>query len=401
MIQSLLIPSYIVVALGGALYLALAFRRLQRPVWAGALLGGATAAAGSLIFMGPLRFCTYEYERSALDIGFGMALFALGSIITLTITLWLARLILGRGGGAAMMASQDTRGTFRGTWLGPTLLLAPTIVILVLFLYYPLLDTFRLSTLLVRLGAPRTIFRCVDNFTELFSGAYGVVLFNTFLIAIAIVVVGLVLGLAIAYLAYQPVRGANVYRTLLIWPYAISPAIAGIIFFVMFDPVAGVINHFLRTIGLQGLEWIRDPWLARFAVILTSVWKTLGYNVLFYIAGLQTVPPNLMEAAAIDGANGWQRFRNIVVPALSPITFFLIVTNITYAFFNIFGTIDFLTRGGPAGATSVAIYEIYDIGIRTKDLGPAAAQSLVLFVLVIGVTVLQFRTSGNRVTYGS
>jgi sn-glycerol 3-phosphate transport system permease protein len=281
------------------------------------------------------------------------------------------------------------------------LLLAPTLAILTVFLYYPLLETFRLSTLLARLGAPRTRFQCVSNFTSLISPEYGEVLFNTFFIATTIVVVGLILGLAIALLAFQPVRGANIYRTLLIWPYAISPAIAGIIFFVMFDPVAGIINHFIEQLGGTGLEWIRDPWLARFAVIITSIWKTLGYNILFYIAGLQTIPSNLLEAAAIDGANLWQRFLNIIVPGLSPITFFLIVTNITYAFFNIFGTIDYLTRGGPAGATSVSIYEIYLLGIRSKDLGRAAAQSLVLFLLVVIVTILQFRTSGRRVSYGA
>ncbi len=214
-------------------------------------------------------------------------------------------------------------------------------------------------------------------------------------------ILGLVFGLAIAYLAFQPVKGAFFYRTLLIWPYAISPAIAGIIFFVMFDPVSGVINHIIELMGGEGLDWLRDRWLARAAIIITSVWKTLGYNILFYIAGLQTVPRDLLEAAEIDGANAWQRFRNIVIPALSPITFFLIVTNLTYAFFNIFGTIDFLTKGGPVGATSVSIYEIVELGIRQKDLGRAAAQSIVLFIMVIGVTVFQFRTSGRRVTYGA
>ena len=169
----------------------------------------------------------------------------------------------------------------------------------------------------------------------------------------------------------------------------------------MFDPVSGVINHGIELLGGQGADWIRDPWLARFAVIVTSVWKTLGYNILFYIAGLQTVPRDLIEAASIDGANAWQRFRNITIPMLSPITFFLIVTNITYSFFSIFGTIEYLTRGGPVGATSVSIYEIFDIGIRSKDLGAAAAQSIILFILVIGVTVFQFKTKGSRVTYGA
>ncbi len=395
-----LILSFVVTALVGTGLLAYAFSRLKRPPALGAVIGAIAGATGPLLFMAPLKFCTFEEGRKTLDFIFGLALFAVGAWLAIWLTRWLSQIIIDRH-TPGEQSKENTIGTFKTSLLTPTLLLAPTIVILALFLYYPLIDTFRLSTLLVRLGAPRTRFRCVSNFTELFSQDYAGVLFNTFFIAIAIVFVGLVLGLAIAYLAYQPVRGANVYRTLLIWPYAISPAIAGIIFFVMFDPVAGIINHSIELFGGQGLEWIRDPWLARFAVIVTSIWKTLGYNVLFYIAGLQTVPRNLIEAAAIDGANAWQRFRNIVIPALSPITFFLIVTNITYAFFNIFGTIDYLTRGGPAGATSVSIYEIYVLGIRSKDLGRAAAESIVLFLLVIGVTFLQFRTSSRRVTYGA
>ncbi|MFC1960487.1 carbohydrate ABC transporter permease [Chloroflexota bacterium] len=422
---------------------------------AGALIGAAVGFLGPLIFMVPLQSCTFEAERDPIDQGFGLFLFFLGTALLLVGVKYATQFYLNRD-RRSLLTDQTTMGTFKARWWAPLLLLAPTIFILIVFLYYPLIDTFRLSTLLVRLGAPRTIFRCVDNFTELLQpggfdvvslalflgvviailayqplknsggfalrttliyGAaviiglillsriieedYAKVLFNTFFISAAIVIFGLGLGLAVAYLAFQPVRGAFIYRTLLVWPYAMSPAIAGIIFFVMFDPVAGVINHIIELLGGQGVDWIRDPWLARFAVIVTSVWKTLGYNVLFYIAGLQTIPSDHVEAASIDGANAWQRFRHIVVPALSPITFFLIVTNLTYAFFNIFGTIDFLTRGGPVGATSVAIYEIYQIGIRSKDLGGAAAQSLVLFIMVIGVTVFQFRTSGSRVTYGA
>jgi len=263
------------------------------------------------------------------------------------------------------------------------------------------IDNFRLATLLARLGTPRTVFVCVDNFTRLFQEDYYQVVFNTFVISGGIVVIGLVISLAIAYLAFQEVRGASIYRTLLIWPYAVSPAVAGIIFLVMFDPVAGVINHLIELLGGTGLEWIKDPWLGRFTIIAASIWKMLGYNVLFYLAGLQNVPKDLLEAAAIDGANAWQRFRRVTLPSLSPITFFLIVTNVTYAFFDIFGTIDFLTKGGPAGATEVMIYRIYQLGILRYDLGKAAAQSIVLFLLVIGLTVLQFRTTGQRVTYGA
>ena len=399
--QALLLSSFAITTLFGAIYMALGFRRMSKSLVLGSVLGAVLGGIGPLLLMIPLNFCTYEEGRERIDVILGLVLFAVGAWIAIGIALWILNLIFDRETRARIAAETSSAGAFRSTFLTPLLLLAPTLVILTVFLYYPLLDTFRLSTLLARLGAPRTRFQCVSNFTSLFSQDYAGVLFNTFLIATTIVVVGLILGLAIALLAFQPVRGANIYRTLLIWPYAISPAIAGIIFFVMFDPVAGIINHFIKLMGGQGLEWIRDPWLARFAVIITSIWKTLGYNVLFYIAGLQTVPKNLLEAAAIDGANVWQRFRNIIIPALSPITFFLIVTNITYAFFNIFGTIDYLTRGGPAGATSVSIYEIYLLGIRSKDLGRAAAQSLVLFLLVILVTILQFRTSGRQVTYGN
>ena len=401
-IHATMIPFFIITAGVGAAYLAHRFQRQQRSVVVGGIAGAVAGLVGPWFFMLPLSSCTFEPERESIDYAFGVGLFALGALLAIWGAYWLLQLLSNRDRAADLLLSgQSTAGTFKSTLVVPVILLTPTIAILLIFLYFPVVDTFRLSTLLVRLGAPRTRFQCVANFTSLLDPDYYEVLFNTFFIAAAIVIVGLIFGLAIAYLAYQPVRGASIYRTLLIWPYAISPAIAGIIFFVMFDPVAGVINHVIRLLGGEGLEWIRDPWLARFAVIVTSVWKTLGYNILFYIAGLQTVPKDLQEAAAIDGANAWQRFRNVVLPALSPITFFLIVTNITYAFFNIFGTIDFLTKGGPAGATSVSIYEIVQLGIRQKDLGRAAAQSIVLFILVIGVTWFQFRTSGRRVTYGA
>lgn len=451
-----MVPVFIVTVAAGALYIASIFHRFKRPILFGVGLGAVAGLIGPMIFMAPLDSCTFEAEREPIDFWFGIVLFVLGAMLLLGIVQWFVRFVLSGRDMASLVEDQTTMGVYKASPIIPALLLLPTIIILTFFLYYPLIDTFRLSTLLVKLGAPRTAFRCVSNFTEFFEPSgfdnttlalalglliallayqplkgsgryelraiviygsaiviafmllnrilepeYGEVLFNTFFIATAIVVLGLIIGLAIAYLAYQPVKGAFVYRTLLIWPYAISPAIAGIIFFVMFDPVSGVINHLIELMGGEGLDWIRDAWLARAAIIITSVWKTLGYNILFYIAGLQTVPRDLLEAAEIDGANAWQRFRNVTLPALSPITFFLIVTNLTYAFFNIFGTIDFLTKGGPAGATSVSIYEIVELGIRHKDLGRAAAQSIVLFLMVIGVTIFQFRTTGRRVTYGA
>ncbi|TVQ25864.1 MAG: sugar ABC transporter permease [Leptolyngbya sp. DLM2.Bin15] len=237
----------------------------------------------------------------------------------------------------------------------------------------------------------------------LWSDYYRLIFFNTVWVAAFTVGIGLAISLGLAILAYQPIQGASIYRTLLIWSYAISPAVAGVIFAIMFNPVVGVVNHILVTVFHgSALPWFTDPFLARFVLILASIWKQLGYNILFYIAGLQTVPQDLLEAATLDGANRWQRFLTVVLPALSPITFFLIITNLTYTFFDVYGTIDYLTKGGPSGATSVAIYEIIRVGIRSdRDLGRAAAQSIILFLMVIGVTLVQFRTSGRRVNYGA
>ncbi|WP_040493382.1 carbohydrate ABC transporter permease, partial [Ilumatobacter nonamiensis] len=236
----------------------------------------------------------------------------------------------------------------------------------------------------------------------LWTAEYRQVFVVTMIISVGTVVGGLALALAIAYLAYQPIRGANVYRTLLVWPYAISPPIAGLLFFVMFDANSGIIEHWLDALlGVALPDYRTNPRLAQFVVILASIWKTLGYNLLFYIAGLQTVPKDQVEAAMLDGANSRQRFRYVVVPALSPITFFLIVTNLTYAFFETYGTIDYLTAGGPAGQTSVAMYEVIQVAIPGRDLGRGAAQSLVLFGGVVALTIWQFRSTGRRVSYGT
>ncbi len=391
---------FAVPALIGAIYMAQVFRGLNRSTLPGVVVGLIAGGFGPLIFLLPLDFCTFAPDRDPIDAAFGIGLAAAGAALALGLVRSGVQLFTTRRGKVLSLGDQQPQGIFRGR-LTPLLLLAPTLIILALFLYYPAIETFRLSTLLARLGAPRTVFVCVDNFTRLFHQSYYQILLNTAVISTGIVVIGLVLALAIAYLAFQPVRGIGIYRTLLIWPYAVSPPVAGIIFFVMFDPIAGVINHLIALLGGTGLDWLRDPWLARVAVIVASVWKMLGYNILFYLAGLQNIPKDLIEAAAIDGANAWQRFRKVIIPGLSPITFFLIITNITYAFFDIFGTIDFLTKGGPAGATKVMIYEIYELGILENDLGKAAAQSIVLFLLVIGLTILQFKTTGRRVTYGA
>jgi len=403
-VQEITMPAYLpllvvlAAALAGSGILAYAFTRRGRGALPGGLLGAAGGAIGCLIFMLPLQFCTFEAERTALDLAFGILLIVIGMAAVLWPFNWAARRLTER---TPLLSVETQPGAFRGR-LTPILLLAPTIIILALFLYYPSLDTFRLSTLLVRLGAPRTAFVCVDNFTRLVGDAdYGNAIVTTFFMSAAIILISMSLSLLIATMAYQPIRGASVYRTLLIWPYAISPPVAGIIFLLMFNPTGGVINYVLDNLFGVKLPWLNDPTVAPWAVILASVWKSMGFNILFYIAGLQNIPKDLQESGAIDGANAIQRFFYITFPLLSPITFFLLITNMTYAFFETFGTIDYLTAGGPLDSTTTLMYRIYEVGIQNNDLGKAAAQSIILFAMVIGLTVLQFRSGGQRVTYGA
>lgn len=385
-------------ALLGAMYLYWTTGRRGQGVLLILSVGALAGGLGSLLFMVPLNFCTFEPERNAIDVAFGILLIGVGMAVGLLPARWLVNRL---SNNISLFATESTQGTFKGMIL-PFVFLAPTLIILALFLYYPSLDTFRLSTLLARLGAPRTAFVCVDNFTRLADDAsYLNTVLSTMVISLAIVVIGLVLSLMIAVLAYQPVKGARIYRTLLIWPYAISPVVAGVIFLLLFNPTGGIINYGLNSVFGVQVRWLNDPNVAPWAVILASVWKSMGYNILFYIAGLQNVPKDLIEAASIDGANLFRRFIQIVIPLLSPITFFLVITNLTYAFFDTFGTIDYLTGGGPLNSTTTMMYRIYEVGIRNNDLGKAAAESIILFVVVIGLTVLQFRTSGNRVTYGA
>ena len=378
----------------------------------GALLGGGAALLGGLIFMGPLNFCPFEQGRETyvqplgllrinLDHVFGVILLVVGAALAHTVVMMLAMRWLR---GQRLLGAPETRqGMFRGpsVWLIAAVFLAPTIAILSVFLYYPMFDTFLLSTKLARLGAPRTLFVCMRNFNQLLSDAdYGKTALVSFFLAVTIVLFSLSLSLLIAQMAYRPMKGGRIYRTLLVWPYALSPVIAGIIFQLLFHNTAGVLNHIINKLFGFKVDWLLRPDVAPWTVVLASTWNIMGFCILFYIAGLQNVPQDLLEAAAIDGANVFQRFFRITFPLLSPITFFLVVTTTTYAFFDTYGLIDFLTRGGPVEATTTMMYEVFEVGVVARNLGSAAARSLLLFVIVIGVTVVQFRFSRGRVTYG-
>ncbi|MBP8972860.1 MAG: sugar ABC transporter permease [Anaerolineae bacterium] len=348
--------------------------------------------------MAPLDYCTFESGRESLDQTFGLILVVAGIAIVLTPVGWLSGKLLRH---ESLMSGEQTQGTFKHWWIALPLL-APTLIILALFLYYPSLETLRLSTMLSRLGARREVFVCVDNFTRLVKDStYADTLVRTMYISFFIVVLSMGLSLLIATMAYLPLRGASIYRILLIWPYAMSPAVAGIIFLLMFNPSGGMVNYLLgKWFGIK-LGWLNDPKVAPWTIILASVWKSMGFNILFYIAGLQNVPKDLIEAGAIDGAGVLRRFWHIVWPMLSPITFFLIVTNLTYAFFETYATIDYLTPGGgPLKSTTTMMYRVIQLGVQNNDMGKAAAESIVLFLTVIGMTLVLFRTGGRQVTYG-
>ena len=292
------------------------------------------------------------------------------------------------------------QGKFKGKLL-PFVLLAPTLIVLVVFLYYPVIQTFRLSTYRVAFLGLKKQFTGLENFQTLWHDpGYHHSVAVTLLIALVVVVAGLAVSLFIAMLANQPLKGGSVYRVLLIWPFALSPAVAGIIFLFMFSPGFGAVNYltFLAT-GTE-LNWLGNPRLAVLLIILASIWKNLGYNVVFYLAALQNLDTEVLKAASIDGANTWQRFWRITFFLLSPMTFFLLITNITYSFFDLFGMVDLVTKGGPLDSTNVMIYNLYRDGFEYYKTGLAAAQSVILFAVVILLTVVQFRTSGRQVHYG-
>jgi sn-glycerol 3-phosphate transport system permease protein len=383
----------------GAAALGYLFYRppFHKPLW-GAVGGSLAGAFGSLLFMLPLNFCTFESERTGIDVAAGLLLIALGILLAGWVV---KRILISRLTHQRLLPSGDYMpGTFKGRWSGwiAFLFLLPTLIILILFNYIPMGQTFQYATLLARFGTVKTKFVCLNNFTSLVSDqGYLRSMALSFILTGGMVVVGLSVSLLIAQMAYQPLKGARVYRSLLVWPYALSPVIVGTIFQLLLNPHAGVINHLFGV----DINWLLDPGIAPLTVILAAVWNILGFNILFYIAGLQNISKDLLEAASIDGANAWQRFSNITLPLLSPFTFFLVVTNTIYAFFETFGLIHVMTNGGPIGATTTSMYGVYLLGILGKDLGRSAAQSLILLLVVIGVTAFQFRASRKYVTYGT
>ena len=292
----------------------------------------------------------------------------------------------------------EKRVTFKGIWL-PILLVLPQIVITAVFFFYPagqaiwqslfIPDPFGLSMQWVGLG----------NFEFLLSDRfYRASFVTTAVFSILVTVVSMGVALYLAVLADRLIKGSGTYRTLLIWPYAVAPAVAGVLWLFMFNTRVGVVTWYL---GLLGYDWnhVLNEGEAMGLVVVASAWGRISYNFLFFLAGLQAIPRSVIEAAAIDGAHFWTRFRTIVFPLLSPTTFFLLVVNIIYAFFETFGVIHTITSGGPQQATTILVYKVYSDGFVGQDLGSSAAQSVILLAIVSVLTVIQFKYIERRVHY--
>ncbi|MGE0281713.1 MAG: sn-glycerol-3-phosphate ABC transporter permease UgpA [Rhizobiaceae bacterium] len=282
----------------------------------------------------------------------------------------------------------------------PYLLVAPQLAITLIFFYWPASQALYQSMLREDPFGLKTQFVWFANFEKVLSDPnYINSLKVTVVFSLATAVVSMVVALLLAVMADKVVRSRNLYRTLLIWPYAVAPAIAGMLWLFLFNPSIGSLAYALRQMGIA---W--DPLLngnqAMVLVVMAAAWKQISYNFLFFVAGLQAIPKTLIEAAAIDGAREMKRFWTIVFPLLAPTTFFLLVVNTVYAFFDTFGIIHAVTGGGPGKATETLVYKVYNDGFVNLILGDSAAQSVILMVIVIALTAVQFRYVEKKVHYG-
>ena len=281
----------------------------------------------------------------------------------------------------------------------PYLLLAPQIAITVIFFFLPAGQAIWTSTLLQDPLGLSVQFVGLENFqTVLTDEAYMATLKRTFFFSLAVTVCAMVPALLLAVMTDKVIKGATAYKAILVIPYAIAPAIAGALWLFLFQPSVGIIGYYLKFVGVDWNPRI-DGWDAMLLIIIASSWKQIGYNYLFFLAGLQSIPRSLIEAASIDGAREVRRFWTIVFPLLSPTTFFLLVVNITYAFFETFGVIHAVTQGGPGKSTEVLIYKAWYDGLIAQDLGRSSAQAVILMVIVIGLTIIQFRYVERKVHY--
>ncbi len=297
------------------------------------------------------------------------------------------------------MGAMEKRAIFNHRLL-PYALLVPQIVVSLIFFYWPASQAVWQSFLLQDAFGLSSSFVWFDNYRALLTQPeYLQTIWTTLVFSGSVAFLSLVCALLLATQADKQIAGAGIYRTLLIWPYAVAPAVAGVLWIFMFQPSLGIVARGLRD--YLGIDW--NPLLndrhAMIMVVLAATWKQISYNFLFFLAGLQAIPRSVIEAAAIDGARPMRRFWTIIFPLLSPTTFFLLIVNIVYAFFDTLGTIDAMTGGGPGQATQTLVYKVYADGRLGGDLGGSAAQSVILMLIVIALTAVQFRYVEKKVTY--
>jgi len=295
--------------------------------------------------------------------------------------------------------ASEKRVVFRSRWL-PWLLLAPQLVVIAVFFFWPAAQALLQSLQQSDAFGASTEWVGLENFRNLVRDPTYLASFKTTAVfSVLVAGLGISLSLLLAVFADRVVKGTTFYRTLLIWPYAVAPAVAGVLWLFMFAPSIGIVSYWLRA--AFGIEWnhLLNSDHAMTLIVMAAVWKQISYNFLFFVAGLQSIPKSLIEAAAIDGARPWRRFWTIQFPLLSPTTFFLFVINVVYAFFDTFAIVDAATQGGPGKDTAILVYKVYYDGFKALDLGGSAAQSVVLMVIVIALTIVQFRFVEKKVQY--
>ena len=292
----------------------------------------------------------------------------------------------------------EKRVVFRSAWL-PYVLVLPQIAVTIVFFFWPAFQAGWFSFQLQDAFGLQTEFVGLRNFAALIADDNYLYSFRiTAVFSASVAVSGIAISLLLATMADRVLRGALAYKTLLIWPYAVAPAVAGVLWAFLFAPSVGIATYALRQYGVDW-NWVLKDDQAMLLVVLASTWKQISYNFLFFLAGLQSIPKSLIEAAAIDGAGPARRFWTIIFPLLSPTTFFLLIVNVVYAFFDTFGIIDAITLGGPVQATTTLVYKVYKDGVLQLDLGGSAAQSVILMVIVIALTAIQFRYVERKVQY--
>ena len=292
----------------------------------------------------------------------------------------------------------EKRVRFKSTWL-PWLLIAPQMAVVLVFFFWPAGQALYQSVLTEDVFGGSVQFVGMENFDRLFGDSSYLASFKTTaFFSILVAGSGLSISLLLAVMANRVAQGSGLYKTLLIWPYAVAPVVAGVLWLFMFASPMGVVAYFMQSLGFNWNHLLNGNH-AMALIVMAAVWKQISYNFLFFLAGLQSIPKSLIEAAAIDGASPWHRFWTIVFPLLSPTTFFLLVINVVYAFFDTFAIIDATTHGGPGKETAILVYKVYYDGFKALDMGGSAAQSVILMVIVVALTVVQFRFVDKKVQY--